>query len=317
VVRYAEWPGSRGFAIELRFGEGIDIVASPLLRDSPHVLYTNVVEPVLRWSFVERGFALVHGACVAVDGQAFLITARTDTGKTTTMLRVLDSQPDYAFLSDDLSLVSPDGRVLTYPKPLTISRHTLVAVNTPLLSWSERLGLFVQSRVHSRSGRRFGLLLTKSRLPMATTNAVVQRLIPPPKYHVERLVPHARVAQVARLAGMIVIERGDGGEVRLDESEALKILMANCEDSYGFPPYDAIEESLYWSNGRDLREVERRIVAAAFEDCPAILMRSATRSWWQMLPDFIGGALAARLFPPTTAEPAPRWATEVSESPAD
>ena len=61
---------------------------------------------------------------------AFLVTARTDTGKTTTSLRMLDQHP-YSFLSDDLTLVTPGGRVLTYPKPLTISRHTLTAVKTP------------------------------------------------------------------------------------------------------------------------------------------------------------------------------------------
>ena len=47
----------------------------------------------------------------------------------------------YSFLSDDLTLVCPDGRVLTYPKPLTISRHTVQAVKTPLLTRRERLAL--------------------------------------------------------------------------------------------------------------------------------------------------------------------------------
>ena len=51
------------------------------------------VEPVLRWHFAEQGIALVHAACIAVDDRAFLITARTDTGKTTTILRLLDSFP--------------------------------------------------------------------------------------------------------------------------------------------------------------------------------------------------------------------------------
>jgi len=32
-----------------------------MLRYSPHVLYTNVIEPLLRWTFVKRGYALVHG----------------------------------------------------------------------------------------------------------------------------------------------------------------------------------------------------------------------------------------------------------------
>ena len=68
-------------------GDRIEATASPLLRRSPHVLYTNVVEPILRWTFAERGYALVHAACLADGEDAFLITARTDTGKTTTSLQ--------------------------------------------------------------------------------------------------------------------------------------------------------------------------------------------------------------------------------------
>ena len=72
-------------------GRPIEATASPLVGRSPHVLYTNVVEPILRWSFAERGYALVHAACLADRGRAFLLTARTDTGKTTTSLKILDS----------------------------------------------------------------------------------------------------------------------------------------------------------------------------------------------------------------------------------
>ena len=82
-----------------------------------------------------------------------MVTAQTDTGKTTTTLKLLDRYP-YSFLSDDLTILCPDGRVLAYPKPLTISRHTLHAVNSPLLSRRERWALIVQSRIHSRTGRR-------------------------------------------------------------------------------------------------------------------------------------------------------------------
>ena len=122
-IRYREW-GRVGFGCEIDdLGDRVEITASRWLKHSPHVLYTNIVEPTLRWQFVKLGYALVHGACIAADGQAFLITARTDTGKTTTILKTLDRFP-HAFLSDDLTLVSPDGRVMTYPKPLTISSHT-------------------------------------------------------------------------------------------------------------------------------------------------------------------------------------------------
>jgi len=290
TVTYTERTGWRGFAIRLELGQRTRIIASPFLGKSPHVLYTNAVEPVLRWAFVERGFALVHGACLASKGDAFIITARTDTGKTTTILKTLDAHPEYAFLSDDLTLLNEAGTVLSYPKPLTISRHTLHAVNTPLLSRLERFALFFQSRLHSKSGRSFGLILTQFNLPMATINAVVQRVVPPPKYRIQRLVPHTRVSQNASLKGLVVIERGKNCEIRLDPHEAVEVLLANCEDSYGFPPYSDIKEFLYLTRRQDLREEERRIVSAALSAHPAIVLRSETRTWFQQIPAFISRA---------------------------
>lgn len=287
-VTYKERTGRHGFAIRLELGNRAIIVASAFLRTSPHVLYTNAVEPVLRWAFVERGYALVHGACLAANGRAFIITARTDTGKTTTVLKTLDAHPEYCFLSDDLTLLREDGVVLPYPKPLTISRHTLHAVHTPLLSRSERTALFFQSRLHSKTGRSFGFLLTKCRLPMATMNAFVQRVVPPPKYPIQRLVPHAQLAEDAHLAGIVVIERGDARIISLDHQEAVATILANSDDSYGFPPYEEIKEHLYITEQGDLRLEERRIIAAAVEARPAIVMRSETRNWFQQIPDFIG-----------------------------
>jgi putative flippase GtrA len=284
AIRYRE--GRLGFGVTIRLGDRIEATASPLVGRSPHVLYTNVVEPILRWTFVERGYALVHAACLAHEDEAFLVTARTDTGKTTTSLRMLDDHA-YSFLSDDLTLVTPQGRALTYPKPLTISRHTLKAVRKPLLSRRERVALLVQSRLHSRSGRRFALILARTHLPAATINAIVQLLVPPPKYHVERLVPGVHVAAEARLTGMVVIQRGGEGQLVLDEGEALETLMSNCEDAYGFPPYAAIEGSLRRRNGSDLGDVERAIVASALSGVPATVVRSESMDWWRRLPAIV------------------------------
>jgi dolichol-phosphate mannosyltransferase len=281
-----------GFALEMIRGESVEIIASPLLRRSPHVLYTNAVEPLLRWLFVERGYALVHGACVANGDDAYLITARTDTGKTTTILRLLDHEPTWDFLSDDLTLLAPDGRVMMYPKPLTISKHTLSSVRSASLSRRERFFLPLQSRLHSRSGRRFGLLLAKTRLPMATTNAITQMIVPPPKYPVTRLVPGAQVVCEAKLAGLVVIERGHDAEISMSPSEALNVLMANCEDAFGFPPYASIKHFLYGGPTSDLRPAERATVAAALSGLPAVTLRSSTRDWWQRLPELSDGGFA-------------------------
>ena len=293
-LHYKEWVGSLGFGMRIEMGEPIEVLATPLLRRSPHVLYTNIVEPLLRWTFVEKGYALVHGACVAFGDEAFLITAKTDTGKTTTILRLLDNLT-CSFISDDLTLVSRDGQVLTYPKPLTISRHTVTAVKSAQLSRWERSTLIVQSRVHSRSGRIFAHFIAKTRLPAATINTIVQRLIPPPKYQVDRLVPGTKIVRQAQLAGMFIIEKGEEAEVVLEDQEAMDILMSNCEDAYGFPPYHEIEGFLHSSNGRDLRPRERDIVAGALSGRPTVLLRSSTMDWWRRLRDVLGESVSTEV----------------------
>ena len=291
-VRYHDGLGRFGFGMEIMYGasgETIDVQATPFLARSPHVLYTNVLEPILRWLFVEKGYALVHGACVAVDDRAYLITARTDTGKTTTILRLLDNYKNFSFLSDDLTLVRPDGTVLPYPKPLTISMHTVVAVNSPLLTWRERTTLPIQSRLHSKSGRLFGLFLARTRLPMATMNGVVQFLVPPPKYQIDRLVPHVKFAErTARLAGVFVIERGEDGFELLTDEKATQILVENSDDAYGFPPYHDIKHLLFQTADTDLRPLEQATVASAVAGLPAVLLRSSTRDWWREIPTYVG-----------------------------
>lgn len=296
-IRYAEGLGRVGFGADVQIHElnRIDILATPILKYSPHVLYTNLVEPILRWNFVEKGVTLVHGACIAYGDRAYMVTAKTDTGKTTTILRLLDeavaSNQNIAFISDDLTLVAPDGQVMSYPKPLTISNHTVAAVNTPMLTARERFFLPLQSRLHSRSGRRWALFLAKSRLPMATINTYVQLLVPPPKYHVDRLIPNVKVAQKATLAGLFVIERNGKGHVILGRQEAMEILLSNCDDAYGFPPYGALEAFLRTPSGQtDLRATERAIVTEAFQNLPATLLRSERLDWAQRIPAFINNA---------------------------
>jgi glycosyltransferase involved in cell wall biosynthesis len=292
VITYRE-PVPGGFAVRITRGDSVQIAVSSLVRRSPHVLYTNCVEPVLRWHFAEHGIALVHAACVAVDDRAFLITARTDTGKTTTILRLLDSFPRAAFISDDLTLVAPDGTVGSYPKPLTISQHTLHAVRTPNLTRSQRIGLVaIQAKLHSREGRSIGMLLASKGWPAGTMNAIVQALIPPPKYDITKLVPEAQLCTEARLAGLVVIERADDNVTRtLEDDEAIEILLDNCDDAYGFPPYPLIAEYLYTRSGVDLRESERGTVCSALASAPATLLRSTSMDWWKRVPAVMGIAL--------------------------
>ena len=283
-VHYHESVVRTGFSMDVSVGPTTEITVSSVVGHSPHVLYTNVVEPIIRWTLVESGTALVHAACFTTGDDAHLITARTDTGKTTTMLKVLDHIGE--FVSDDLCLISADGRVRSYPKPLTISNHTVHALTGAELSRTERLTLPIQSRLHSKAGRQFAFLIAGRRFPVATLNAVVQRLIPPPKYHVERLVPGVRTHRVADVASLFIIERSEHEGARpLDPTEALEILLENCDDAFGFPPYEHLESLLHSISTEDLRAKERAIIASALENVPASLLSSATMGWAEAILD--------------------------------
>jgi hypothetical protein len=245
-------------------------------------MYCTPSGTLLRWSFVQK-YALVHAACV-LDGQAVLVTAQTDTGKTSTILRTVDNYA-CSFLSDDMTIISRDGRVMSYPKPLTISNHTLSAVNAnSSLTWWERIALQFQSRLHSKSGRKVGLNLSKSKLPAATMNAIVQMLVPPPKYMVHRLIPKATYANYATLSRAVIIERGAEFVEALQHQQAVETFVRNAEDAYGFPPYPILADSLSRWNGEDLHPQEQAIVDEALKAIPTIRLRDPKFNWWQRLP---------------------------------
>ncbi|MEJ2359526.1 MAG: hypothetical protein P8Y13_15800 [Deinococcales bacterium] len=182
-----------------------------------------------------------------------------------------------------MTIFCPDGRVLAYPKPLTISRHTVQAIGGAPLTAVERIKLVPQSRLHSKEGRGVGMELYRRGFPAATLSAVVQRLVPPPKYMVDRLVPGARYAESAWLERVVVIERGPDGRDELPADALADLLVANAEDAYGFPPYPVLERELCRWGGEDLLERERAIVSATLGGKPAVRVRSSSFAWHEYL----------------------------------
>lgn len=301
---YHDGLGKLGFHIWVERGDAFHIWASELVCASPHVLYTNVVEPTLRWSLVRKGYALVHAAAVTFQGRACLITAATDTGKTTTILQTLDSR-SWGFLSDDMTLLNRHGQLLAYPKPLTISAHTLRAVRAARLHWHERLFLIVQSRLHSRTGRHFGIWLAQSGLPAASLNAFVQWLIPPPKYPIQRLIPWVVQANQAQLHHLVLLEREPDAQEPLGHRQIVEALLRNADDAYGFPPYADLVPFLSHWGVEDLHALERSIIIEATRGCQATRLASLRYTWWERLPALFGPNAPTQLRLDAETQPTP------------
>src|SRR5438876_597438 len=58
------------FSVDME--DPVVVTAGPLLALSPHVLYTNVIEPLLRFILASKGRMLLHAACISIGGQAII-----------------------------------------------------------------------------------------------------------------------------------------------------------------------------------------------------------------------------------------------------
>jgi dolichol-phosphate mannosyltransferase len=278
-VEYIEQLGGMGFAMRVVNGDRTDVTVSRAVSWSPHVLYANVVEPLLRWQLVRRGYVLAHAACLEMDGVGVLVTARTDTGKTTTCLKSIRAHGS-RFLSDDMVILKRDGTALSYPKPLTISAHTLNAVRAAPLPPARRALLHLQSRLHSKGGRAVGMRIARLNLPVATLNGLTQMIVPPPKFFVEELIPEAQTIASTRIERMLLIERGDELSEALAHEDGCAVLAENTEDAYGFPPYPMIGAAL--RNGHE--RIEHSIRADALALVRSVRVRTPDREWFERLP---------------------------------
>ena len=259
---YEEHLGRKSsFRVEM--GSPMHVTVGTLLANSPHVVYTNVIEALLRFTAAANGKMLLHSACLEIDGVGVMLSARTDTGKTGTILRLLREQ-NARFLSDDMTIIDRNGVAHSYPKPLTISQHTLRAIQASDLTAKEWRKLRLQSRLHSKEGRGIGLWLAKSNLPIMAMNALTQRMVPPPKYTAGRLVPCLTTDSV-KVHELFIIQRSAPVLENLGIEEVVTELLENTDDAYGFPPFAAfaptiVVEGLGWD---ELRAREEEILRAA------------------------------------------------------
>jgi len=283
---YREHLGSAGANFRVDLDNRITVTVSPLLARSNHVVYTNVVEALLRFVLVNKGYMLLHSATVRLGEETIMLSAQTDTGKTGTILRLLQDHPDNsAFLSDDMTIINREGVARSFPKPLTISSHTMRAVNKNVLSPLRRLVLNFQSRIHSKEGRQFALLLARLNIPIIAINAITQILVPPPKYMINQLVPTARYGDSGLVRRIFIIGRGPEAEDTLAHDDAMTIMLANTEDAYGFPPFSIMERAITLRT-RNLRSGKKQDIS---------VLRSLER---EILDDFLQNVSVFRLISP-------------------
>lgn len=100
---------------------------------------TNLFNTILLFKLIQTGHTFVHSGCVNVGGSCSLIAGMRDTGKTSTVLSLVDGER-WKFMSDDLTIIGEDGSAYNYPTEVGISPYTLTGETVsytggPLKRW--------------------------------------------------------------------------------------------------------------------------------------------------------------------------------------
>ncbi|MCO5180888.1 MAG: glycosyltransferase family 2 protein [Candidatus Promineofilum sp.] len=282
AICYDEHLGRFGFGLTVIPGDYTEIVVSPLLEMSPAFVYTNVVEPVLRWLMVTRGFSLARAGAVQSDKrkdndspQGWLFTGPSDLGYA---LGRLCQEEQLAFMGDDRVIIGGDRLMRSFPKPVTARPETLPGQARTIRA---SVALRTQRLLYSRPIRQLGLFLGRRRLPAATVNTYLQRIIPQPKYPLHSLIDGVAYRDVASVSVLTALEKGDKSVVSLSLETAIDRLLEPDDYAHGFRPYPLLMEALATWDGRDWLEAERQILRAGLAHCRTLSRRHEDDSWWK------------------------------------
>jgi hypothetical protein len=291
-VRYSEHFGSLGAQFSIDFGTDITITVNKLIAKSKHVLYVNLVEPILRFMFISRGKVLLHSACVDKFDRAILISAPPDTGKTTTVLKC--AKMNYSFLSDDMTIIKFPNEALCFPKPMTISAHTFNTLTSVSDIHDSRKGMKLRSLVHSKSGRSFMHKLANLNVPIFTINAIGQMIVKPPKYKIDALMDSVVVKNSGIINALYFLARNGNEIVKVNSNDALKMAVENSDDAFLFPPYKDLLTciNIGGKTAFQLLEQEKELLESLLSKIESFIIRSDSRSWSTMISQYTEGKVS-------------------------
>jgi len=192
---------------------------------------------------------------------------------------------------------------------MTLSFHTMGVAKDGRLTLGDRAALSIQSRLHSKSGRQVGRTLGELNIPIMTINSAVQAVVPPPKHRIDALFD-CEVGGRAPIRNVVLMERGPELLESVELDEAVRRLIENTDDAYGFPPFATFAPHI--RIGEDdyeaLRRKEIELLTHALRGARRWDLRVPGFGWGDVLPSLIEGPALVPVgpgIPEPQAEPVP------------
>jgi len=235
-----------------------------------HGNISQLFETLLSIKLIQKGYAIVHTGCLNHHGDAFLFTALRDTGKTSTVLSLLDGK-ELRFMSDDLTIMSKNSEVYSYPTKVNISPYTL---SGNVISPSNDLMSRIKKRLaNSRFEILFGDIL---KIAMGD----------------RKEVPRDLIEDKGLIKKIFVIGGGENGIRKIDGEEVARKILINTLELYN--PFRVYSLNFYYHifdfNIFDIFDEQKKIVKEAVKDAECFEIRlNRVEKYPEMIKEIIKG----------------------------
>lgn len=88
-----------------------------------HILKDFIIEPLLGFKLATRSFSILHASAMAINDVGFIFAGGPESGKTASILSL--NTHNNVFLSDEITILSNDGVIYSFPLPIRIYHHNL------------------------------------------------------------------------------------------------------------------------------------------------------------------------------------------------
>lgn len=212
---YDEGLGRFGFGVTILTGSYAEVVVSPLLRHAPHLVYDQIVKPLLCQGLVRQGYTFVPAACLAHDGRATLLVSGNNDE--TAVFLLAAAQQGQSILASETTLLGEDGQVLAYP---TLLQGTPVILSHKDFGFGERLSIVWRYWL-GRVGTGLWPVFGRLGLPVMSLAAMAELFVPRRCYPVHEWYDADERPKPAILAEIISVSTGQKTQVAPMEAAGL------------------------------------------------------------------------------------------------
>ena len=197
------------------------------------LLISSVLEPLLYFTLPTLNHTFIHAAGLVNNDKGILIIGHSNVGKTSLALEMVMN--GYSFLGDDLTILSNNGEILSFPKPVKLEGHNITERPEILSKIKENMGT---------NEKLFFKMLTsylKKKSRSLSTSVSIQDILENPSISSSHNINH--VIHIKRYSGDTLIVKEMSMEESVKEAALNLFWEFECQEYRYTKPFYAFKRA--------------------------------------------------------------------------